>query len=359
MAHPKGTPGLAAAADWNGIREQKSAGAALQRVQLAVARHGRVPASLMPLLLVGPTGSGKTALVDRFVQMLLSGTIVRTAQKIPANDLDVGAEEWPDLATCDVCIVEDMQHLPDNAVGAMAQLLDARGARRLATVLTANVGPAAMLQYPRRLTSRMVAGLVLTLDSPGLKSRIELVQKFAAFQQLPLCDEAAQWIAVQNPGSIRQLQGTIVTLKGSFPRRGKPLTESEVRQFLAPAERPTLVQIIARVAKQHQLKPKDLAGPARLKNVVRARQMAMYLARENAGYTLMAIGAAFRRDHRTVQHALSTMARALADDPALAAQLDTLGAEWDLAWQTKKSQVKSKPVPARRLRPAAASGTIA
>jgi chromosomal replication initiator protein len=91
------------------------------------------------------------------------------------------------------------------------------------------------------------------------------------------------------------------------------------------ADESPLERIAARVAERYRVPVKALRGPSRVRNVARARQVAMSVARA-AGFSFPQIGAYFRRDHTTVMHSCARVAELAADDVALALELAELAA---------------------------------
>ena len=215
-------PPPAAWADVVPLPENRSALRAVRRVARAVAAAGRVPT---PLVLHGPPGTGKTHLTAALVRAVIAGPAARTVQAVPANDLDRQADDadpFADLAGCDLLIVEDLQHLPAGAAAAACGLLDDRAARRRPTVVTASAGPAALKALPRRLTSRLAAGLVVQVEPLSPASRRALLGALADRRGVRLTADALDWLAARaTGGGARPLVGTVEKLKTLCPRQGR------------------------------------------------------------------------------------------------------------------------------------------
>lgn len=291
-----------------------------------------------PLVLHGPTGCGKSAITS--VMMTAVATDGRTARLLYANDLDPRASDHDDLfeATrdCDLIIIEDLQHLPERSAEWLQHLLDDRHQRRKATVLTANVGPAALTHLPRRLTSRLVAGLVLPIDPLSATTRRKLLIDQAQRRQLHLTPDAVRWLAdLPTGGGLRPLLGMLDTLKATT-RGQSPSTSGFHRIDRATVERlfalhttksPNFETIVLKVAAAFDVKSKELLGPSRLRTVVLARQVAMYLAHEVAGFSLPSIGRALDRDHTTVLHSVRKIRDLMTEDRTIASTIRQLTEE--------------------------------
>jgi chromosomal replication initiator protein len=303
------------------LPENRSAVRAARRVANALAKpDARRP--VCPVVLHGPPGTGKSAIVQTLVRLVVGAAESRTVQALPAAELPRAAEDLADLRTCDLLALEDLQHLKSPDIDATCKLLDHRAARRRPTVVTCAVGPANLTTLPRRLTSRLAAGLVVRIDPPGPDSRKRLIERFADQRKVRLTPDALDWLATTTIG-IRPLLGAIERLRTAGKKSATPLIASKVRDLLADPHsgRPDspLDRITAKVCETFRVKPKDLTGDSRLRPVLVPRQVAMYLAREVAKLPLAKIGQHFGgRDHTTVRNAVGKIAEALASDAKLA-----------------------------------------
>jgi chromosomal replication initiator protein len=328
------SPGLAL----HGFRtlpENRSAVAAVRRLLRAVAGGKRPAVGL--LALHGPPGSGKTALTAAALGAVARVEAV-TARSVPAAELarpdrpdEAAGFADPDLRACDLLVIEDAQHLPEWAADAACDLLDARLARRKPVVVTASAGPAGLTRLPRRFTSRLAAGLVVPLNPPGPAGRRLVLGAAAKAKNLRLTPDALDWLAAR-PG-LRPALGAIQNLAlvaRDFPG---PLDRTAVESVLAgtgqPNSRgPDVPGIMRRVAAAFGVTEKDLLGPSRLRTVLTARQVAMYLVRELTGLSLPRTAAAFGRDHTTVLHACRKVVAGLESDAALAATVRNVRGEF-------------------------------
>lgn len=294
------------------LPENRSAVRAAKALARSVLLGKRV--SVGPLVLHGPPGCGKTRLAASFVDSLTATSPEITARIEPAADLarpdspdgDAGFDDR-DLRACDVLVLEDIQHLPGRSAGSVCDLIDRRLSRRKVLVVTSASGPAELRHLPQRLTSRLAAGLVVPLEPLGVASRRELLAEAACEKNVRLTPDALDWLAART-GGLRQSLGAIQNLALVAPQFPGPLDRETVGRVLAETGQPTsrscgVDAIIGRVAVVFGVSEKELLGPGRLRGVLLARQVAMYLARELAGLSLPRIGAAFGRDHTTVLHA--------------------------------------------------------
>lgn len=315
------------------LPETVSAVRAARRVAGCLTRPGR-PVPPNPLVLHGPPGVGKTMLVGALARKLIDHPKAIAVRVVPARELPTSAadaDELTELNDCDLVAVEDVQHLPVRSAGELCRLLDRRAARRRPTVLTATAGPAGLTRLPRRLTSRLAAGLVIQLEPLAPASRRTLLERLAKKRNLRLTGDALDWLAKQvTGGGARPLVGQVERLRSLTRGKAKELNAAAVRRLLkddAPAGPGTVKRIIDRVAAAFGVKPKDVTGSCRQRAVLVPRQVAMYLTREVAKLSLPQIGAAFGRDHSTVLHAIRKVEAAMKDDAKLRATVRTLKRE--------------------------------
>ena len=321
------------------LPENRSALDALKSLCAALLAGRRPPVN--PIVLHGPPGVGKTHLATTLLQKLSETPEVVTARTVAVGDLarTVAADRTGpgfadrDLISCDVLILEDAQFLPARDADGLCELLDGRASRRKATIITANVGPAALRHLPRKLTSRLAAGLVIQLESLSSSSRRVILETTAKARKLRLTPDALDWLAERLTGGIRPLLGLLGNLVQAARAVPGPLDLSAVQEILAATGQPASTQadvsrIVKQVAAAFGVTRKDLLGPSRLRRVLVPRQVAMYLARELCGLSLPRLGTAFGgRDHTTVLHACRKVEADAVSDANLAGMVRQLRSE--------------------------------
>lgn len=332
------------------LPENRSALAAARDLIAALsADAGESPAPL--LVLHGPSGTGKTALVQALAEELSHAAdrsvCLLAAVEFPLPFFKPGADAEVTAATdtalqrlkearrCDLLVIEDVQHLPTRACEALAQLLDERRRRRAATVLTANRGPRHLAHrgetLPSRLTTRLAGGLVIALEPWQTPSRLRFLHEMARDRGLDVPDELLTWLAEGLTRGGRQLEGAIHQIESLNRLHGGLPDAALLREHFhsqAEAQRPTVERIARHVGACFRVEPRLLQSPRRNRAVVLARQVSMYLARQLTGLSLQQIGAWFGgRDHTTVLHACRKVEEALRSDLELSGTVRRLRAE--------------------------------
>lgn len=326
-------------AAWHGfaeLPENRSALAAARRAveQLTAARV----ATAMPLLLHGLSGTGKTLLIQAMVKELTDHPGGLTARVMAAGELpmvgtDDAAEDVKQLEEVDLLVLEDLQHFPRRKSQSLCRLLDRRAERRRPTVLTSTVGPASLARLPRRLTSRLAAGLVVQLEPVGKASRSSIVASTAEAMKIRLSTEALDELTRRTAGGgLRPVLGILTQLKTLLRGIIEPISADRLIEILQEQESLSTIsqleRILLRSAERYGVKPLEVLGASRRKDLVSARQTAIYLARELTDLSLPHLGRFFGgRDHTTILHAHRKIAERAAADRSLARTLKDLKAE--------------------------------
>lgn len=279
-----------------------------------------------PILLVGPSGAGKTAiamhLAAREAIPESSGDQPHSVVIYSAVDFArqyaeaVAADDLPPLRAklndAPILVVDDL-HLIANKPAAQDELavrIENREQRGLATILTCRKLPTEVRGMRPLLVSRVLPGLTIPIATPGEATRLQLLGEFAVHHSVeidePLLDQLSDQLDPRLPA--RGLQAAIKQI-ALWSRMNESAPTGEAVQaaieVVGKREELALATIAVAVAKYYRLKLSDMRSSSRKQNLVRARSLAMLLARQLTSKSMHQIGDYFGgRDHTTVLHAI-------------------------------------------------------
>src|SRR5215467_11863980 len=241
------------------------------------------------------------------------------------------------LRAIDVLVIDDLQFLQGKSTQAeFCHTLNALIDAGRQVVIAADRPPTDLESLDDRVRSRLAGGLVVEMGPLGEELRLEILKtRVAASRQYhPGFDVPAPvlgYIAKSVTHNGRDLEGAVNRLLPHNKLTGQPVTmemaEREVRDLIRPAEpkRVRIEDIQRIVARQYNVSRADLLSSRRTANVVRPRQVAMYLAKVLTLRSLPEIGRRFGgRDHTTVLHAVRKIESLAGNDSALADEIETL-----------------------------------
>lgn len=183
-----------------------------------------------------------------------------------------------------------------------------------------------------RLRSRFEWGLITDITPPDLETRIAILNKKAKADGMnDIPNEVMLYIANQIDTNIRELEGALIRVVAYSSLVNQDIDASlaaDALKDIIPSNKPkviTIPKIQEAVGEKYQIKLEDFAAKKRTKTIARARQIAMYLARELTDLSLPKIGEEFGgRDHTTVIHAHEKISKTLESDPVLEKELEEL-----------------------------------
>jgi chromosomal replication initiator protein len=301
-------------------------------------------AGISPLVVHGPSGVGKSRLLaglvgERLLRRPESAIAHLEAEAFAASCAEAARQPggWSELRArfrrLDLFVLEDLHALERAplALQELAHTLDALDEAGAGVAVSARAGPGQWSGWPRRLVNRLMGGLAVRVDPPGLASRRRYLLDRARARGISLAAEAVDALAEAADG-YRTLDGWLANLGLTSRLDRRPLDRLLVQPFLEDEDAlPALtIDTIARaVASRFGVPLRDLRSTTRRKTVVEPRHLAMHLARTLTGQSFQTIGAYFGgRDTKTVRHACQRAAARLAADPALAAAVASLRQPW-------------------------------
>ena len=312
--------------------------------QIAISRRGD-PLMFNPLYIHAGVGLGKTHLLQAITWSGNSGdrkVLYLTAERfmygfVSALKSQTTLAFKEALRAIDVLVIDDLQFLQGRSTQhefchTINALIDA--GRQV--VIASDRPPADLESLDDRVRSRLAGGLVVEIGPLAEELRLEILKNRIAAARLhhpgfEVPVPVVVFVAKSVTHNGRDLEGAVNRLLAHSKLTGQPVTlemaEREMRDLIRPAEpkRVRIEDIQRIVARQYNVSRSDLLSSRRTANVVRPRQVAMYLAKILTLRSLPEIGRRFGgRDHTTVLHAVRKIEALTGNDTALAEEIEAL-----------------------------------
>ncbi len=303
-------------------------GASNRFAHAAATAVAEAPAkSYNPLFIYGGAGLGKTHLlhaIGHYVRNLYPRLRVRYVTTEQFTNEFINAIRHDRITTfqqtyrdSDVLLIDDIQFLQEKerTQEEFFHTFNALHNAEKQIVISSDRPPKQIAQLEDRLRSRFEWGLMTDVQPPDLETRIAILRKKAETDRLGVPPEVLELIASKVQSNIRELEGALIRVAAFASLQRSPADShmaEGVLKDLFPGGRNQEVSvglIMSEVADYFALSVDDLCSPSRSRQLVTARQIAMYLTRELTEMSLPRIGKAFGgRDHTTVMHAKSKIA---------------------------------------------------
>ena len=182
-----------------------------------------------------------------------------------------------------------------------------------------------------RLKSRLSQGMIIDISKPEYESRVAILQAKALENGLNLPPDVVDYIAQHVEGNIRELEGIFNSLTVAMQAKKRDLDVNEVKALIKnnikPKKNVSIEEIIKTIAHFYNLTEELIYEKTRRKEIVRARQIAMYLLREDFNISFPLIGRKMGgRDHTTVIHSCEKVKADLLTDPEIGQEVEQLRA---------------------------------
>jgi chromosomal replication initiator protein len=287
-----------------------------------------------PLFIYGGTGLGKTHLLQAvsqyvgehqgelsvryvtsetfmndFINALRDKRIEGFKQRYRAYDL---------LLVDDIQFFEHKERIQEEFFHTFNSIYEAGGQ----IVISSDRPPREISTLEERLRSRFEWGLITDIQPPDLETRIAILRKKVKTDGIRVPEpKVLEFIAGRISSNIRELEGALTRVVAFSSLTGRPMTEDLAQDVLkdvfpqGEVRQVTIERIQELVSDRFGLSLQELCGDKRSQNIVYPRQVAMYLSRELTDSSLPKIGKQFGgRDHTTVIHATSKIARMIRED---------------------------------------------
>lgn len=295
------------------------------------AAPGKTPFN--PLFIFGGSGLGKTHLAQAIglaVKEKFPGLIVLyvTGHEFKTQYIDaiVNRNKLTDFLAfyqkIDVLIVDDIQDLlgqgSQNAFFNIFNHLHQNGKQ---LIFTSDRAPVELQNFEERLLSRFKWGLSVQLSHPDYRTRYEMLKARAEREGINLPPEVLEFIASRVKTNFRELEGALISLTAyATVQKNRPLLEiaAAITEKIVGEEKTdvNMDKVQRTVCDYFNITRDDLLSKSRKRQIVQARQIAMYLSRNLiSNCSLSTIGAEIGgKDHATVLHACTTVSDLMSTD---------------------------------------------
>ncbi len=294
-----------------------------------------------PLLVYGPTGLGKTHLIqavgnhfrmqapERKVYYVTSERFsMDYVSSLQAGKVQSFKEKYRQY---DLLIMDDIQFLAgrDKIKEEFFHLFNYLHDGNKQLVFSSDQHPNIIQNLEDRLKSRLSAGMVVSVTPPDHQSRLAIVRSKAVAHNVILPDEVLDYLATAIEGNVRELEGALNTLLIQLEMRKDPLTINDAKLLLRGAgtvKKAISVQdVVKTIASFYGVEEGSIYEKTRRKEVVRPRQVIMFLLREDFRISFPTIGEKLGgRDHTTVIHSCEKIKNDLRVDSVLNNELNQI-----------------------------------
>jgi chromosomal replication initiator protein len=308
---------------------------------LAVANQPGVKYN--PLFIYGGVGLGKTHLVTAIGHQLWDSgkrKVLFMPAELFMNELitslrrDRMGEFKEKFRRVDALILDDVQFLAgrERTQEEFFHTFNALHSDKHQIVLTSDKVPREIPGLEERLRNRFESGLIADVAPPDLETRVAIVQKKAAHENMSLPTDVSLYIAQNVSSNVRELEGCLTRLAALASMDRAPVTVEFTRQALhdlirVQDLRPGIEGIQKTVADFFHIRLADLKSKKRTQHIAFCRQVAMYLCRKLTDNSFPVIGEHFGRDHSTVIHAYNLIARRVGNDSAFRMSIEKIERE--------------------------------
>lgn len=283
-----------------------------------------------PLFIYGGVGLGKTHLLQAIgnYHINLGKTVIYTTLEqfmnsftshLRSQTMDRFRDKFRE---CDLLLIDDIQFLSrkEQTQEEFFHTFNELYSNNKQIVITSDRQPNKIAGLVDRLRSRFEMGLMADIQPPGLETKIAIIQKKCELDGIKLDNEIVNYIATHMGDNIREIEGTIIKLNALSSMLNQEITldfaQNAIKdQLKEKKENITIDDIVKIISRELNIKPSDIKSKKRTKNVVNARRIAIYLARNLTPNSMPQIAVYFgMKDHTAISHAMKKINEIIESD---------------------------------------------
>ena len=222
----------------------------------------------------------------------------------------------------DILIIDDIQFITgkEKSQEEFFHIFNTLHQKEKQIIISSDRHPSEIATLEDRLRTRFEMGMIIDIGMPDFETRCAIIKAKSELSGIDLDEKVIEFIANTNKTNIRELEGDLNKLLATAEVKNiEPDLElaegllSSVKQFRT--YHVTTKQIIEKTARYFQINPKDIISPSRTKNINEARQISMFLIRQELKMSYPAIAKEVgRKDHTTIMHGVQKMEKLFQED---------------------------------------------
>jgi len=272
-----------------------------------------------PLFIYGDTGRGKTHLMQAVGNYIKNThpskkVFYVTSERFTIdymNALQTGkANQFKEkYRKYDVLIMDDVQFFSskEKSQEEFFHLFNTLHENNKQLICSSDKHPNHIPDLEERIKSRFAAGMIVDIPAPDHESRMAILKSKALLHNLSLSNETIEFLAQSVDGNIRELEGILNSISIQTVLRGRDLNLIEIKNIIKNSAKPkkniSVKDVIRVVSDFYNIQENYIFEKTRKKEVVKPRQVIMYILREDLNISYPSIGEKLGgRDHTTVIH---------------------------------------------------------
>jgi len=294
-----------------------------------------------PFFIYGGTGLGKTHIIQAIgntikIKYPLKKVYYVSLERFTIDYINSIQNKNPNsfkekYRKYDVIIMDDIQFISgkDKTQEELFHLFNTLYESNKQIIFSSDKHPNFIQGLEERLQSRFASGMTVQIIEPDYESRVAIIKAKFESTNCIIEPEIISYLAESLEGNIRELEGSLNTVICQSQLKNKSLTLVEVKNLIRnnikPKKTVAIKDIVKIVADQYGLAEEIIYEKTRRKEIVRARQVAMYLLREDFNISYPLIGQKLGdRDHTTVIHSHLKIKGDLKTDPSLLQEIEKI-----------------------------------
>ena len=294
-----------------------------------------------PFFIYGGTGLGKTHLIqavgnsikDKYPNKKVhymtlekfATDFINSLQSNKANSFKEKYRKYDLLIIDDIQFIGKMEKIQEELFHTFNTFYE----NNKQIIFSSDKHPNYIPELADRLKSRFAAGMIVDISEPEYESRLAILKVKLRELNVNLEEDLIEYVASAVQGNIRELEGSLNLIVCQYRLKNKPLSLLEVKSLLKNNMRPkknmAIKDVVKIVSEYYKLEESSVYEKTRKKEIVKARQVVMYLLREDFNVSYPLIGQKLGgKDHTTVMHSCLKIKTDLKNDPQLLQELEQI-----------------------------------